>query len=193
MWNTAYHPESCPVASIVKMKFPGKPGKPDVNLHWMDGGLLPDRPDELLPDEIMGGNDACGVIITGTKGKMMCDTYSDRPTLLPTSRMQGLSVPQTITRVPGGAGGHYAQWVNACIAGYGKNELSSPFDYAGPLTETILMGNLALRSHYVKDTNGKFQGRKKLLWDAPNMKITNFDDANQFVKRTYRQGWSLGV
>jgi hypothetical protein len=58
--------------------------------------------------------------------------------------MQGLNVPQTIARVPEG---HYVQWVNACIAGYGKNELSSPFEYAGPLTETILMGNLALRSY----------------------------------------------
>lgn len=190
MWTPAYHPESCPAASIVKMKFPGKAGKPDVNLHWMDGGLQPDRPDELGPDEIMGDSDGNGVIITGTKGKMMCGTYSEHPTLLPTSRMQGLNVPQTIARVPEG---HYVQWVNACIAGYGKNELSSPFEYAGPLTETILMGNLAIRSHYVKDANGKFSGRKKLLWDAPNMKITNFDDANQFVKRTYRQGWSLGV
>ena len=62
-----------------------------------------------------------------------------------------------------------------------------------PLTETILMGNLALRSHIAKDAEREVQGRKKLLWDAPNMKITNFDDANQFVKRTYRQGWSLGV
>jgi hypothetical protein len=193
MWTPAYHPESCPAASIVKMKFPGKPGKPDVNLHWMDGGLLPDRPDELGPDEMMGDRSGCGVIITGTKGKMMCGTYSDNPTLLPTSRMQGLNVPQTIARVPGGAGGHYGQWVDACIAGYGKNELSSPFEYAGPLTETILMGNLALRSWNVKDANGKLSGRKKLLWDAANMKITNFDDANQFVKRNYRQGWSLGV
>jgi predicted dehydrogenase len=190
MWTPAYHPESCPVSSIVKMKFPGKPGKPDVTLHWMDGGLLPDRPDELGPDEMMGDRDGCGVIITGTKGKMMCGTYSMNPTLLPTSRMQGLNVPQTIARVPEG---HYVQWVNACIAGYGKNTLSSPFDYAGPLTETILMGNLALRSYNIKDASGKFTGRKKLLWDAPNMKITNYDEANQFVKRTYRQGWTLGV
>jgi predicted dehydrogenase len=192
MWNPDFHPEGCPAASVVKMKFPGKTGKPDVTLHWMDGGIQPDRPDELGPDEIMGdgGN---GVIITGTKGKMMCGTYSERATLLPTSRMQGLNVPQTIARVPKGADGHYAQWVNACIAGYGKNELSSPFDYAGPLTETILMGNLAIRSHIFKDANGKFPGRKKLLWDAANMKITNFDEANQFVKRNYRQGWSLGI
>jgi len=83
------------------------------------------------------------------------------------------------------------QWVNACIAGYGQKELSSPFDYAGPLTETILMGNLALRSYNLKDANGHFPGRKKLLWDAPSMKITNFDEANQYVKRNYRQGWKL--
>src|ERR1035438_8174310 len=86
--------------------------------------------------------------------------------------------------------GHYAQWINACIAGYGKNELSSPFEYAGPLTETILMGNLALRSWNIKGKNG-FPGRKKLLWDAINMKITNFDEANQFVKREYRDGWGV--
>jgi len=100
-----------------------------------------------------------------------------------------VNVPKTLARVPEG---HYAQWVNACIAGYGKNELSSPFEYAGPLTETILMGNLALRSWNLKDTDGKgFPGRKKLLWDAPNMKITNFDAANQFVKREYRKGWEI--
>ena len=95
-------------------------------------------------------------------------------------------MPKTLKRVPEG---HYVQWVNACIAGYGKNELSSSFEYAGPLTETILMGNLALRVFQLKDANGKFSGRKKLLWDAKNMKITNYDEANQFVKREYRNGW----
>jgi predicted dehydrogenase len=189
MWNAAYHPESCPVSSYVKMKFPGKPGKPDVELHWMDGGIRPPRPDELGANEPMGDSDG-GAIITGTKGKIMCGCYGRNPTLLPTSQMQGLNVPQTLARVPEG---HYVQWVNACIAGYGKMPLSSPFEYAGPLTETILMGNLALRSYQVKDANGKFPGRKKLLWDAQNMKITNFDEANQFVKRDYRQGWKLGV
>jgi len=190
MWNPAYHPESCPTSSYVKMNFPGKAGKPDVALHWMDGGIRPVRPDELGPDEPMGNDDG-GAIITGTKGKIMCNCYGAKPTLLPTSRMSEVaSVPQTIARVPEG---HYHQWVNACIAGYGRNQLSSPFEYAGPLTETILMGNLALRSYMIKDANGHFPGRKKLLWDAQNMKITNFDEANQFVKRTYRQGWSLGA
>jgi hypothetical protein len=78
--------------------------------------------------------------------------------------------------------------------------LSSPFEIAGPLTETVLMGNLAIRSYDIQkpgktDPNRKeYPGRGiKLLWDGPNMKITNFDEANQFVKRDYRAGWKLGV
>ena len=190
MWNASYYPESCPVSSSVKLKFPGKNGKPDVKLYWMDGGLVPERPDELGADERMGGGDG-GVIITGTKGKMMCETYGGNPKLLPTSRTNEVTVPKTLARVPEG---HYVQWINACLAGYGKNEVSSPFEYAGPLTETILMGNLALRSWNIKGKDGKgFPGRKKLLWDAVNMKITNFDEANQYVKREYRNGWKLSV
>jgi hypothetical protein len=189
MWNASIYPESCPISSSVKLKFPGKNGKPDVKLYWMDGGIVPERPDELGPDERMGGDDG-GVIITGTKGKIMCECYGANPTLLPTSKTKEINVPQTLARVPEG---HYVQWVNACIAGYGNAETSSTFDYAGPLTETILMGNLALRSYIIKDSSGKFPGRKKLLWDAQNMKITNFDEANQYVKREYRAGWKLGI
>ena len=190
MWNASYYPESCPAASSVILKFPGKNGKKDVELHWTDGGIRPERPEELLPDEIMGDEDGSGgVIIEGTKGKIMCGTYGSNPKLLPTSRMQEVKVPQTLARVPEG---HYVQWVDACIAGYGKNKLSSSFDYAGPLTESILMGNLALRSWNIKSADGEsFPGRKRLLWDAKNMKVTNFEGANQFVKREYRQGWNL--
>jgi hypothetical protein len=74
--------------------------------------------------------------------------------------------------------------------------LSSSFDLAGPLTEGLLMGNLAIRSYDIrKPREGRpdqfdYPGRYiKLLWDGPNMKITNFDEANQFVKREYRTGW----
>lgn len=186
MWTPTYHPDSFPAASSLKLKFPGKGGKPDTILHWVDGGLLPDRPEELGPNEIMG-DDGGGAIIIGTKGKMMCGTYGNNAILLPTSRSKEVNIPEVTKRVPEG---HYLQWVNACIAGYGKNQLSSSFDYAGPLTESILMGNLALRSWNIK--SGKnFTGRKKLLWDAENMKITNFDEANQFVRRTYRDGYKF--
>ena len=125
----------------------------------------------------------------------MCGTYGSDPKLLPTSKTKEINVPQTLARVPEG---HYVQWINACLAGYGQKEVSSPFEYAGPLTETILMGNLALRTWNIRkekpaSANGRpqwsYPGRKKLLWDAPNMKITNFEEANQFVKREYRKGW----
>ena len=88
------------------------------------------------------------------------------------------------------------------MAGYGSDKeknLSSNFKIAGPLTETVLMGNLAIRSYDLRKpgTNGKefdYPGRHiKLLWDGPTMKVTNFEDANQFVKRTYREGWTLGA
>jgi hypothetical protein len=93
--------------------------------------------------------------------------------------------------------GHYAQWVEASIAGKGKNYLSSPFEIAGPLTEALLMANLAIRAHDIRkpraDNKGfEFPGRNiQLLWDNKIMKVTNFDDVNQFVKREYRKGYSL--
>jgi len=145
-----------------------------------------------------GGN---GAIFLGSKGKMICGTYGMYPNLLPTSRTKETTVPQTVTRVPKGDAGHYAAWVEGAIAGYGSEQaknLSSNFDIAGPLTESVLMGNLAIRSYNImkKDDKGRntYPGRNiKLMWDGPNMRITNFDEANQFVKRTYREGWSLGV
>ena len=197
-FKRGYFPESCPPSSHIVLTFPERNGKSAVKMHWMDGGIQPERPEELGANETMGdgGN---GVVFLGTKGKMMCGTYGMYPSLIPTSRTQEVKVPQTIKRVPDGADGHYAQWVEASIAGYGKMEVSSPFDIAGPLTETILMGNLAIRSHDIrkpkKDKPNEFDypGRNiKLLWDGANMKITNFEDANQFVKREYRSGWKLG-
>jgi predicted dehydrogenase len=201
-FRRGYFPECAPASSAVTIKFPAKNKKKSVTLHWMDGGIQPERPEELGANELMGdgGN---GVIFIGTKGKMMCDTYGLNPRLLPLSRNNEVKVKQTIPRVAGGAGGHYKQWVDACIAGYESKEaglLSSPFNIAGPLTETVLMGNLAIRSYDIRKEKinepGRFDypGRGiKLLWNGADMKVTNFDEANQFVKRTYRNGWELKV
>ncbi len=196
-FKRGYFPDSCPPSSHVTLNFPKtNKTKGKVTLHWMDGGIQPERPEELGPNELFGdgGN---GALFVGTKGKMMCSTYSANPRLLPTSRTQEVKVKQTIARVPNGADGHYAQWVEACIAGYGKKELSSPFEIAGPLTESLLMANLAIRAHDIRKprADGKgfdWPGRNiKLVWDNDQMKVTNFDDVNQFVKRDYRPGYSL--
>ena len=83
------------------------------------------------------------------------------------------------------------QWVRAAKEGFGAYT-SSGFDQAGPLTETVLMGNLVVYSHLHRRREGDdyvFDGRKQLLWDGEQMRITNFEPANQFVRRTYRTGW----
>ncbi|TDE27483.1 Gfo/Idh/MocA family oxidoreductase [Flavobacterium ranwuense] len=192
-FKRGYFPESCPPSSHVTLTFPKtEKTNGDVKVHWMDGGIQPERPSELGPNEIFGdgGN---GTLFTGTKGKMLCDTYGLNPRLLPLSKNENLKIAQKYTRVNEGSNGHYKQWVDAAIAGYGKKELSSPFEIAGPLTEALLMANLAIRGYDLKrEELGEeiYPGRSaKLLWDNDNMKITNFDEVNQFVKRDYRQGW----
>ena len=130
----------------------------------------------------------------------MCGTYGENPKLLPLSRTEEVNIPEQFERVPDGANGHYAQWVEGAIAGYGKKELSSPFEIAGPLTETLLIANLAIRGQDIRKAITDQQGRAsfeypgrdiKMLWDAENMRVTNFEEANQFVKREYRKGWTL--
>lgn len=188
----ARYPDGYPAASIIHLKYPKKDGKGAIMLSWYDGGLLPPIPEELLPGEPFGSRDG-GILFIGDKGKLLMDCYGANPRLLPSSRMKETALPKpNIPRVPEG---HYLQWVNACIAGYGNATTSSPFEYAGPFTESVLIGNLITRSWNLENTKatGKldiFLGRKKLLWNAAEMKITNFDEANQFVKRDYRQAWS---
>lgn len=195
MWNDTQNPDACPPASMVQFVYPKTKGKGKIKVNWYDGGLMPPRPDELLPDEKMGNWDG-GILFYGTKGKLMVDTYGANPRLLPTRLMKEKKMPvEKLKRVPEG---HYLQWVNACIAGYGNAQTSSPFEFAGPFTESVLIGNLAIRSWIMKNPNlkgwdDKYLGRKKLLWDAVNMRVTNFDEANQFVKREYRDGWKLGL
>ena len=195
-FKRGYFPDSCPPSSHVTMTFP-KTDKTsgDIKLHWMDGGIQPTRPEELGPNEVFGdgGN---GVLFIGTKGKMMCGTYSENPQLLPTSKTDQTTVDQKYERVEGGANGHYKQWVEAAIAGYGKKEVSSPFSVAGPLTETLLIANLAIRGFDMQkkreDGGIDYPGRYiEMLWDSDNMRVTNFEEANQFVKRNYREGWTL--
>ncbi|MES2882831.1 MAG: Gfo/Idh/MocA family oxidoreductase [Bacteroidota bacterium] len=198
-FKRGYFPESCPPSSHVTMTFPRtSKTKGPVTLHWMDGGIQPDRPNELGPNELFGdGGNGC--LFIGTKGKMMCGTYGANPRLLPTSKTAETKVKQRYARVPGGAEGHYAQWVEASIAGKGKKQLSSPFEIAGPLTEALLMANLAIRAHDIqkKDAAGKVAGYPgrglELVWDKDAMKVTNFDEVNQFVKREYRDGYKLSV
>lgn len=194
-----HFPDSCPPSSHATLTFPKtEKTKGPITLHWMDGGIKPERPEELGANELFGDGNS-GILFIGTKGKMMASEYAANPRLLPFSRMEEVKVKQKFPRVPGSADGHYAQWVEGAIAGYGKMQMSSSFDMAGPLTEAILMANLGIRGADMPKPRASGNGfdypgsNLKMLWDNKNMKVTNFDDVNQFVKRTYRDGWSLGV
>ncbi len=178
-----------PPSSKTHIRFPQRESLIPMEMVWYDGGILPRRPDELLPDEPMG-EESGGMIFEGTKGKLMAGLFGKDATLLPTRLMKETTLPKSkYPFVEGGSEGHQQQWVKACKKGYGSYT-SSDFAVAGPLTETVIMGNLAVRSYQYSETDAKgarvFPGRKQLLWDGEKMQITNFEPANRFVKREYR-------
>mgnify|MGYP006270516133 CR=1 FL=1 len=202
-WTPEHIPEGAPPSSHVQIKFPASAkNKSEVTMIWNDGGIRPFHPD-LIPasDDLGEPGSTNGVIMIGDKGIITCGVYGLHPKVylpggevrtMPEDYMQDnplLELPEY---------GHQVSWTQACKAGFDSKEhrtLTSSFDYAGPLTEAVLMGNLAIRSYSYAETNGEgrksFPGRKKLLWDGENMQVTNFEPANQFVGRAYREGWKL--
>lgn len=193
----ANYDKACPPSSLVRLKFETE-AHGQVDLNWYDGGIMPDLPDELKDDEMIGDWSG-GSVFYGTKGMMITDCYSRNPRLLPSERMRDLKKPdKTIPRIKKGFGGHVLNWVEACTDGI---DSSSPFSYAGPLTEAVLMGNLAIKAFQYKVLKaGKsstdwapfnYPGRRKLMWDGDNMKVTNYDKANDWVTRDYRKGWEV--
>jgi hypothetical protein len=152
--------------------FPARGTLPPVKLTWYEG-LLPPRPDELEEGRKMGDVEG-GVIFKGDKGKLMCGTYGNSPQLIPYSAMQAYEKPpQTIARVNEI---HEQGWIEAIKKG---QKASSDFSISGPLTEIVLLGNVAKRM------------RTKLNWDGDNLKITNVPEANQYLTKQYRENWSV--
>jgi predicted dehydrogenase len=170
-------PVSYPLASTVHYQFAARGTQPPVKLTWYDGGLFPPRPD-VLPDT---GPDAVlksegGVIFVGEKGILINDTYGSNPRVYPDSlQQQALQVPKSMPRI---TSSHEQNWAKAIK---GEATASSPLEYAAQLTETMLLGVVALRAG---------QG-KKVLYDGEKMQITNVPDANQFLTRDFRAGWAI--
>jgi len=178
-WIPEHLPESCPPASMSKINFPASENNPSpIEMIWYDGGILPFHP-ALIPTNEVVAEGANGVIMVGEKGIITCGVYGRTPKLYRKGE-ETLQMPEDYT---GGnlladmpEFGHHTHWTNACKAGFGSKEhkaLTSSFDYAGPLTETVLMGNLAIRSSALakenEDGRKEYYGRKKLLWDGENM------------------------
>lgn len=161
--------EVAPAWSIVTYEFPATAKRPGIKVVWHDGGKKPDRPDALEDsrelDEGIGGQ-----LIYGDKGVIMADTYCKSPRLLPETAMREFmpkAPPKSIPKSPG----HMNEFIKACK---GEGTPGANFDYSGPLTEMVLLGNLAVRT------------RKHLEWDAANMRVTNDDAANEYLTKEYR-------
>ena len=169
--------ETYPRSTIVRYKFPARGDMPAMSLTWWDGGMMPPRPEELEQGRQLGDSDG-GVLYVGDKGTLMCGCYGKGPRLIPEAKMREFQrPPQTIDRIPGGMDGHEKDWLRACKGG---KPASSNFDFSGPMSEMVLMGNLAVR----------FPDRR-LLWDGEKMEVTNDAAANAYVRRKYREGWTL--
>jgi predicted dehydrogenase len=161
--STKLSNEIYPLGVIARYEFPARGEMPPVTLTWYDGGLKPARPKELEP-----GRGMDGVTLVGDRGKLMGHR------LIPESKMKSYGrPPKRLPRSPG----QYKEWVDACRGGPPAG--SDFVQHGGILTETCLLGNVALRAG------------NKIEWDGPNLKITNDPAANRFLHREYRQGWNL--
>ncbi|MDA1307678.1 MAG: Gfo/Idh/MocA family oxidoreductase [Acidobacteria bacterium] len=163
---------SYPLATSTHFTFPARGNRPAVKMVWYDGGLTPPKPEEIGDDALEGEG---GILYIGTKGKMLQNTYGARPRLLPLEMHNSYGPPpESIARIPHQS--HEMNWVNAIK---GTDTISCPFSYAAPLTEVMLLGIVSLRAN------------SKIHYDAANMRVTNNDNANQFLTRQYREGYSL--
>lgn len=213
--------ESAPVASRVQYEFPAREAfrglnMPPVSLTWYDGGLKPDRPEDLEDGEVMGDWNG-GALFIGSKGKISCGLFGDNALLFPRELRENYTQPDPyIPRIAGGTEGHWNDWVRACKENPdNRTECSSNFEYAGALSESVVMGNLAIRLQELPKT---------LQWDGEKMKITNLSEsdsvrivssdkftvvngdpkfetdyvtmnakeaAEEWIKHSYRSGWEL--
>ena len=164
-----FNDETYPEATRVRWEFPARGKLPPVTVTWYDGVNRPFLPKELEPGRKLPDQ---GGLYYGEKGIILAP-HMGGPRLIPELKMKGFKAPERF--LPRGID-HYQEWIRACKGG--PKPLTN-FDYSGPLTETILLGNVAALAG------------EKLYWDGPNFKITNVPDAEEHLKREYREGWTL--
>lgn len=173
--SSPFTKDSYPWSEVITYEFPERGEMPPVRLTWYDGGIMPPRPEELEDGRMMGDSGGGGLFV-GTKGKLMFSTYGNNPRILPESLMQSYKRPEkSIPRSPG----IQAEWIEAIKAG---SKSTTDFSYSSALTETMLIGCIAVRVQ---------EHKTKLEWDGEQMKFTNLDEANEFLHFDYRPGWSL--
>ncbi len=162
-----------PLKSVIRFDFPARGTMPPVKIFWYDA--LTERPQfEGVPrDEMLGDKGVNGSLFVGDQGMVTTGCYGERTRLVPAAKMKDYKLPpQLLTRSPG----HYRDWIRAAKGG---ERACSNFSVAGPFVQWMLLGVIAM----------KFEG--KLDWDARNMRFTNNQEANKYLKPRFRKGWKF--
>jgi len=160
------HPETAPPWIVVRSEFPARGEMPPVALTWHDGGKRPELLEGLKLSDWKNG-----VLFVGDKGMLVADY--NRRVLLPEADFRDSTPPEKT--IPDSIG-HHAEWIAACKDG---RPTTCNFDYSGALTESVLLGNVAYRT-----------GRK-IEWDAAKLQAVGCPEADAFLRREYRKGWTL--
>ncbi len=169
--STIVNEETYPLSSMVRYHFPAREQMPPVTLIWYDGGMRPFNLPELEGDMLMGTG---GTLYIGDKGKILNDR------ILPATLRNSYKPPEPY--IPSSPG-HEEEWILACKGG---EPAGSSFEWAGPLTETVLLGNIALRKALKEKLSQQI-----LNFDPEKFSFPNMPEADQYLHCEYRKGWSL--
>ncbi len=169
--STLVNDETYPLGSMVTYDFPAREEMPPLRLTWYDGGMRPPRIPGIEEGVQLG---AGGTLYIGSKGMILGNE------IFPISLRESYERPKPY--IPSSPG-HHEEWINACKGG---DPAGSNFDWAGPLTETVLLGNIALRPELREKLS-----YRTLDFDPESLGFPNLPEADQFLHYEYRQGWSL--
>ena len=168
-----FNDETYPEWAIITYEIPARGNFPQTRLVWYDGGKRPPRPEELGEEREYPEN---GQLFVGDEGKIMAGMYCKSPRIIPESAIEEFladgKTPKQLWRSPG----IYQEWITACKGG---PKTGANFDYAGPLTEFAMLGNVAMLTG------------EEVVYDMKKGKITNESEFNRYLKRPYRKGWHL--